>query len=177
MSIREEVEARRSENRLLVVDPLVLGAPQPRVILATADVYGELIGPWEDCSKEYRIGELRADLDHFTTGGLINVSSGPEKHAYMKHLDPPDDQVWEIRSRDPKPSMRVFGRFAETDVFIATNLMDRAYLGPIGSKRWRDEFERCKSEWMKLFPTYPPLNGATINEYISEKVVDLRQFE
>lgn len=116
MSIRTEIAAQISEGRLAIVSPMLAGLPQPRVIYATAELMEELNGPWADPAVEGRMGRLRADLDLFTTGGLIVVSRGKESSAYMKHLDPPGDGIWEIRSRDPKPSLRVFGRFAATDV-------------------------------------------------------------
>lgn len=154
--------------------PRMPNAPHPRVLYAAPTLHEAMEGPWSDEAVEYRMGKLRADLDHFSTGRLITVSSGSEKHAYMKLLDDADEEVWEIRSRDPKPSLRVFGRFADTDVFVATHFHDRVSLGEPGSRAWRDEFVRCKAEWRKLFPTYEPKRGLSINDYISENVVPLR---
>jgi hypothetical protein len=115
---------------------------------------------------------LRADLDHFSMGGRIDVAAGKHRTCFMKPLSPLSEEVWAIRSRH-KPSLRVFGRFAELDVFIATNWAYRKALGGERSEEWRAERIRCKAEWQKLFPAYAPLNGSSINEYISEPVIDL----
>ena len=37
----------------------------------------------------------------------------------MGLLAPREDAFWDIRSRDPRPGLRVIGHFAETDVFVA----------------------------------------------------------
>lgn len=173
MSIQDELRFRIEEGRLFLVNPLIHGSPHPRLIYATSEIWNKLCGPWSDKSEEYRMNKLYADLDHFSSGERIIVSRGNIEQGYMKPLDDISEEVWEIRSRDPKPSLRLFGRFAETDIFIATNLRERIELGSPGSKPWRDEFERCKAEWRKLFPAYEPLTGSTLRDYISENVVDL----
>ena len=178
MSIRDEINARVAEGQLLMMVPMLAGASQPRVIFVTSELFDQISGPRADSTETAkRMGRLRADFDHFSTGGLIVVSSGREGTAYMKQLDPPENEIWEIRSRDPKPSLRVFGRFADTDVFVATNMLDRRSLGEQGSRAWRDECIRCGATWRRLFPTYGAHTGANINEYISSDVVDLRRFE
>jgi len=156
---------------------MIKGATHSRLIYAAPQLQMELKEAWSEAGVQDRIGRLMADFDHFSTGGLITVSTGSERHAYMKQLDKLSEEVWEIRSRDPKPSLRIFGRFTEADVFIGTHMCTRPYLGYPGSKEWRDEFERCKSEWRKLFQGYEPLSGEKINDYISENVVDLGQLK
>ena len=61
------------------------------------------------------------------------------------------------------------------DVFVATHVCDRVRLGYPKSRAWRDEFERCKTEWRKLFPTYEPVHGDAIDAYISDNVIDTRR--
>jgi hypothetical protein len=88
----------------------------------------------------------------------------------MAQLDSVQDEVWEIRSRDPKPGIRVFGRFAETDLFVALTWWWRSDLKGPKSKQWRNAREGCKAEWQKLFPAYPAKSGTQINDYISAKI-------
>jgi hypothetical protein len=78
--------------------------------------------------------------------------------------------VWEIKSPKPRPVLRVFGRFAEKDVLIATNLGDRATLGGWGSREWRDAIETCKAEWRRLFPSWEPLCKGSIHDYVSNAI-------
>ncbi len=139
-------------------------------MVLSAEVNGLILGPWDDASWEARCGQLRTDLEVFILGGVISVAERPfkGKSAYMKQLRPPVEEVWEIRSRDPKPSLRVFGRFAATDVFVALAWSDRASLGAAKSREWRDARERCKAEWRKLFPAFKPHSGRNLEDYISK---------
>lgn len=177
MSIREWIAVLRGEGRLRLLPPMMPGAPHPRLIYAAPELQAELEQSWDLGQSTDRIGRLLANLDTYSTGGLVVVSTGVENTALFKHLDPRAEEVWEIRSRDPKPSIRVFGRFAEVDIFIATHMCTRGYLGGPGSREWRDEFERCKTEWSKLFSTFEPVTGPDVRAYISENVVDLRTIE
>jgi hypothetical protein len=100
---------------------------------------------------------------------LIDDPYKKDKTAYLARLSPRADEVWEIRSRDPTPAIRVFGRFAICDTFIAFNWGYRKDLGGLGSKEFRFEINRAKSEWKKIFPTYQPVSGADIHDYVSEE--------
>jgi hypothetical protein len=130
-----------------------------------------LVGPWADPVHEERCGKLRADLDMFVEGRLISVARDSRRAgtAYMSQLEPAQNEVWDIRSRDPRPGIRVFGRFAETDVFVALTWSERLTLGKAGSAEWRGEIERCKAIWRALFPTYPPHSGVKLHDYVSTK--------
>lgn len=39
---------------------------------------------------------------------------------------------------------------------------------------WRREIRRCKYDWTTVFDTRSPHTGASINDYISDQVIDLR---
>lgn len=151
-----------------------------RRILATPEVMTQIDGRHGGTDRRL-IVQLRADLDDFIGGQPITVGGPRHRHAYMKpmvrdknHRGFGGHEVWEIRSRDPKPGIRVFGRFAQPDVFVATNLEARTMLGAFGSLEWRREIRRCKHAWNAIFGTRQPLVGEEINDYVSEQVVDLR---
>jgi len=122
-------------------------------------------------------GQLRAWIDNFTCGGRITVGSGANRNVDLKILNPPDDEVWELRKRD-HPSTRVFGRFAMKDVFIATNLRTAQELfalkWPSGDRVtwpvWREEIRRCKSIWRSLFLDYQPVSGGQLDDYLSNAI-------
>jgi hypothetical protein len=152
------------------------GAAWKRMILATTDMVNQLTGPFASIAETVLMMKVRADLDIFSTGQLIVVASGKVNKGYMKHLTPPEDGIWEIRCRDPKPGIRVFGMFAQVDVLVVTNCKDRITLREEGSREWRDELLRCKAEWRKLFHPHQPQCGLNINDYISDSVVDNRYF-
>lgn len=121
-----------------------------------------------------RAGELLATFDTFLGGRLITIGGRNDKDAYMKFLEPEQEEVWEIRSIDPKPSIRVFGRFAAKNVFVATNMGFRSDLGGFGSIEFRAAMTHCKRAWSRCFHTWPPHKGKSAHDYISENVIDLR---
>jgi hypothetical protein len=174
MSIRGEIDARRQDGELFALEPLLPGLPQPRVIFVSRWLRTELQGPWKTKSEEERMGRLWADLDWFTAGGEIIVGGQKDDTCHIKPLLPPTEEVWEYISRAPKPSIRVFGRFAEPDVFVATHKWLRQLLGAFGSRDWKREIRRCKTEWRRLFPANEPHTGVSINDYITENVIDRR---
>lgn len=164
---------REAEGRLVQLPHTLLGLRTPRLIYLARDLFDELMGPWSgDPLKSTQMGILRADLDRFLEEARIIVGHRRSRHAYMKRLDPGRDEVWEIRSRDPDPEIRLLGRFAETDVFIGTRCLDREYLGKEHSRQWRDEMVRCGSDWRKLFFPYAPLTNRSLHEYISTNAVN-----
>ena len=62
--------------------------------------------------ERIRAAELQADLDYFIDGKRMNLRPlmSVEEYAQMALLEPPHAEVWEIRSVDPKPAIRIFGR-------------------------------------------------------------------
>lgn len=79
------------------------------------------------------------------------------------------DEVWEIRSQD-EPGIRVLGRFADTDLFIALTWHKRSELLGPQSRPWRDAIVGCKTEWKNLFPAYPPKSGDPSNAYPTDYI-------
>ena len=145
-------------------------AGSPRVVLLQHDLHGQIISPTTDVA--YRMGTLRADLDQFTTGGMIVVGRKRQNTCFLKLLTPVTDGIVEIRSRDPKPSLRLVGGFAEIDVFVGLYLFSRAELKGEGSREWRDAIVASKSAWTRMFVTYPRVTGGTINDYLSGNFID-----
>jgi hypothetical protein len=168
MSIRPIIRTREREGTIEQLPHT------PRVIYLVRHVFDELMGPWPSATRATHMGMLRADLDHFLEGGRIIVGHRRSRHAYMKRPDPGRDEVWEIRSRDPSPELRLFGRFAEMDLFVGTACVDREYLGDEDSREWRNEIVRCITDWRNLFHPYPPIRKRPLHEYISTNVVNHR---
>lgn len=156
MSIQSEIVARVNEGRLFLLRPRAPGTGMTRVLLMTQPLNNALEASWAEEEDERRYGVLRADLELFVTGGFIDPK-------YLKKLKK-TEEVWEIKSPRPKPGIRVFGRFAEFDVFVATHHHDRLPLGRFNSADWRREIRRCKAEWRKYFHPYPPHTGRDIND-------------
>lgn len=170
MSISIEIANRVNEGRLHLLQPLMprSAGVAPRHIYANEEIYSLLVGPWQSKEEHERCGYLRADFDRFMQGGMIPIAEHPllrGKNAYMRQLFRFREEVWEIRSRDPLPSIRVLGRFADTDVFIALSWWHRTDLGGPKDRAWRDAIVGCKSEWRKLFPSYEPKSSGGTHVY------------
>ncbi|WP_158264291.1 hypothetical protein [Nitratireductor sp. StC3] len=173
MSIRDEINIAVNAGWLVNMQPTLPSIPHRRIILVSSSLQYELETELQDQATAHRAGLLLNTLDTFIGGGLITVG-GRNDDAYIKLLEPEDRQVWEIRSVDPKPSIRVFGRFAEPNVFVATNKGFRRDLGAFGSAAFQRAMTDCTREWVKCFHTRPAHTGKRVNDFITENVVDLR---
>lgn len=173
MSLLDEVADWCARGRLFVLEPYVSGQLIRRTIVLSAELHLLIYEPWDGPSWEYRCRSLWAYLDAFILGVSVTVAKRPflAKKAYFAQLHPASEEVWEIRSRNPRPSLRIFGRFAATDVFVALTWSKRAVLGAAKSREWRDARERCKSEWRRLFPAFEPHSGESLGDHISTGAV------
>lgn len=165
MSIRAVIQEWTTEGSLSLLQPALVSSPRVRWVFATAEVSSALLGPWETIRDEVRLSRARADIDTFINGTLMSARMPPSKSvsAQLALLDPAGDEVWEVRSRDPKPGVRIFGRFAEKDHLIA---LTRAFREDLQSNDdWLRETERCKRQWKLFFPSYTPFTGSTVHDY------------
>jgi hypothetical protein len=168
MSIRDEIKrcVEADPVQLALLRPALPGTPMKRFIFVAAEILLLLDGPWESLELEIRWKHVRADLERFVQGGIIVVGDD----GYMKRLDRAEDEIWEIRCIDPNPSVRIFGSFAEKDVFMALGYRYRQELEEKGSTEWAEAIRACKADWRKLFLTYPPHSGSDPHDYISDPV-------
>ena len=113
-----------------------------------------------DPIMEERLGVLEADLEAFVDGTEIHP-------RYLFLLYPASEAVWEIRSMRPDPSIRVLGRFADKDVFVATNYALRHELGGWQSRDWRDVKLKSRAIWTNLFHTYRPVSTTNIHDVVT----------
>jgi hypothetical protein len=178
MSIRDSIAELVQEKRLRELKPIMDSDPIRRTMIISTEIVDLLDGPWDSPQWEVRCGYLRATLEAFVKGQEIAICLNPFKaqKAYMGRLNKPTDEVWDIRCIDPSPGIRIFGRFAERDVFIGLLWSPRSVdipasqrlpLGPKESIQWKNAILECKSEWRKLFPAYLPIHGDETREYVS----------
>ena len=123
MSIKVELKRLVNEEVLWCVEPFP-GDRASRTVLVTSPINSML----ESAAGESRIGQLRADLQSIVAGDELTMSFQPFKHrkATIGILDPATEGTWEIRSRHPSPGLRVFGRFADVDSFVAIDWAPRS---------------------------------------------------
>lgn len=172
MSIQLYEIAERIKSRdLRLLPPMKVGMPisPVRVLLLTKAMWQMLVdGPWPDETHKTRLGAiLRADLEDFISGKTLLVSMGGRDLVIedMKRLQEVHE-VWEFKSK-AKRGVRVFGRFAGHDVFVATNWQWRDQLSSYGSDEWALEINKCTDTWNSLFSKHAPHTGVDIHAYLS----------
>jgi hypothetical protein len=174
MLLKEEVSSLCQIGRLVLHRPAIPGLRQRRKLYITKLLHDLLTtGPWSDAKDEVRWGELRYWCDRFTDGERIYVRERPrakKSTASMAQLEPWDNEIWEIRSIDPKPSIRVFGSFVEKDEFVGLTWHFRKELNGYGGPKWMAAIQAYKTEWANFF-TCGPKAGEYPNDYLSEVFV------
>src|ERR1700735_2105975 len=114
MSILDVLKSKVAHGMLHPLRPKAAGASVSRPMYLAEGLWELFQTTHPDPLMEERIGTLRADLESFVVGLTLHPS-------YLFLLSPTREGVWEIRSTRQDPSIRVLGRFAARDVFIATN--------------------------------------------------------
>ena len=160
----DEIEAAKQAHAIVAVRPLVPWVPIPRVFFVSPELLDAMeVGGAQPATRD-RYQSLRADIDHFVSGGFINW-------GLMKWLDPKNHEIWELRSVRPRPSLRVFGRFAQPNVFVGTHLAERRSL----KGKWSLEFEleklRAEEIWNRIFNASAPFSAPDYEGYITENAL------
>jgi hypothetical protein len=168
------------DGRLFDLKPSFAGDAVGRRMLLSQEVWRLLSGPWKSTSEERRCQALRADLEAFVMGEEISVCTTPRTagDALLGLLDPPADGVWDIRSQDPRPGIRIVGFFATRDLFVgllpaarsvAVPYITRGPLYDFDSPEWEALIREAKAEWRRLFLSYRPVGGTDLHELLSDK--------
>lgn len=179
MSIDALISDLVRAGQLHAIEPTMPGDPLRREMLVSAEVRGHLDGPWPASAWRTRCSRLRANLESFVLGDVISACTVPFSagKAYLGLLSPPTAGYWDIRSRDPKPSLRILGGFARYDTFVGlipavrcdpSEYLDRGPLGDKFSPEWRSAILETKAEWKRLFLAYPPISGTDLNDLFSK---------
>jgi hypothetical protein len=183
MSIRQAWKLHIGNNELFKLGFLVPGPPEKRVVLLSPELNTLISGPWPHNSAAERCARLRADLENILAGNPLVVCWQPYKagrHHQIGRLEPIEDNIFDIRSIDPSPGLRVLFHFAEKDVLVlhvcnprslGVSWLSRLPLGGRSSKAWRRAIAESKERWSILFPKYEPHKGDTIDDYLSNAVL------
>jgi hypothetical protein len=125
-----------------------------------------------------RARRLRADLEAFVRGDPVSICLEPyvAGEAFLGRLAEPHEEVWDMRAREPNPALRLFGRFAAPDHFVAFDWRPRSKpwngrepLNDRSDPGWEDEKEICKRQWTTLFPAHEPFHHLeNASEYVTE---------
>lgn len=178
MSIHDWINQAVGDKRLHWVDPVFRSDSVQRRMLVTTEIASLIDAPPARFAS--RCAKLRADIESFVTGDEITVCLEPfeARKAYMGLLSPPEDGVWDIRSRDPSPSLRLLGHFADCDLFVASVIASRSMpwppvmRGPLGSRdshEWAEAIRAANAEWRKHFGPFKQAYGGDIHDVLTCK--------
>lgn len=174
MSIYDVIAAKVKAGELFYV-PATPGGRMVRQLIATKKIYKEIfLGPWTgDPDWKTRCHGLQSELTWFVDGYPINVAFPNDKKPFeskpqveTRLLHPGEEEVWEFRGT-LKPPVRIFGRFAARDTFIALR-MDRRKNLP--RPPWTKEIRKCQRGWNSLLAPHKPVSGK-LYDYLSNAVV------
>jgi hypothetical protein len=175
MSIKRELKQLVDQEVLWCVEPFP-GDPATRAVLLSSS----LNSIFHRAAKESRIARLQADLQNIVAGGEVTLSFTPFKHlsATFGVLEPAGEGTWEIRSRHPSPGLRVFGRFAEVDTFVAIDWAPRSKplegfdkKPLLGRKSLEYQFAQIEVDqfWNKHLAKQSPIYGERCSDYFTDK--------
>jgi hypothetical protein len=166
MSYHDEIN-RLLGKELFALPPLIQSQPSGRAMFISREINAIAHPPWKPNQKGIRFARMRAQLDRFTEGQKISVSENPASHpgyTFMARNDPMVSQAFDIRCTDPRPGIRVFGRFIEKDTFVG---LTWDYRENLNGKDFDAAVERLVREWRRLFPNEPLFAGRNLNEYVT----------
>jgi hypothetical protein len=124
MLTKECIEAAVAAGALTPARPTVPWAGQRRLFLMCRPLRQAIVAARQSTDERTikRWAQLEADIGYFIEGGYITGDR-------LKQLQPFQYEHWELRSLQPRPSLRVFGRFAMPDAFVGTHVCERPRLG------------------------------------------------
>jgi hypothetical protein len=171
--MRTSLLEKARTGELLQWTPQLPGDPCERTLFISAEINDEFDeDTWTDGSLAQRYAQLVTDFDRYVSGDTIPVGLEPYRKgndAFLARISPAEYGIWAIRSVAPKPAIRVFGAFCETDVFVALLTRRRNELGGPESRAWAAAREATIARWEYLFPGEHRLLGENAHDFISEK--------
>jgi hypothetical protein len=176
MSIREEWRKLVADGWLYDLPPAD-GDPWGRTVLMTKEVNDLVDGDWEENVEGVRRARLLATLQNFVAGRRLVVCLRPfeARVANIGRLDPVDESIFDVRCQE-KPALRVFGRFVEKNVFLASTCRPRTIavswldwlpLGDRHSKEWESGKFFTRRDWARFFPAQNPVSGDDLHAYLT----------
>lgn len=169
MSIGQFLASHVFFHRLWVV-PSRMGLAGARGVYATQEVW-DMLNDLSDTEAGARHAIARAQVDGFTEGLRMSLRMPPSKNveAQIALMDERSEEIWEIRARDPRPGIRLFGRFAAKNEFVALTWdYKENCITQEDNERQKD---RCKQRWKSLFAELTPFQGENADDYVSKCTV------
>lgn len=178
MSIGGWIQHLVGEGRLHLIEAVFKSDDTARTLLVSPEIWGLIEGPWPSGAWRTRCFRLRADLESFASGGEISICVEPfrARDEDLALLAKPEHGVWDYRSREPRPGLRLLGQFVGRDTFVALipatrsirdEFIPRGPLGDKDSREWRRAIRDCRSQFRSLFSPYKPITGGNLSDLLS----------
>ena len=171
MSISHNIVRLEQQGKLVRYVPKRTARHSKRRLFMAVRMNDSLCDPNSPVNLLVGRGEIEAALTLWTVGDRI-YNNAKRQPGFLKRLESPPPEVWAIRITNPNPQLRVFGRFAEPDTFVAMDIYTRQYLGRKKSKAWKNACAQCVFDWRELFPQYEPFIGRRVSDYVTENCDD-----
>lgn len=175
MSTREALNRLVQEGRVVHVPCLQRGVSSRRHFFLEASLHRRLEQAMAGSSKEdARLAMLYADVERFTSGQVITVGVNPyekDRTAYMARTEPVQEGIFDLRSQDPSPAIRLFGAFCEIDVFLGLTWRWRNELGGRNERAFDFAVMEAMKVWDALLPDCRRLFSDNIEDYISDDLL------
>ncbi len=144
-----------------------------RRLYLTATARKHLIDPNSATNVLGLRGYIQSALIHWVSGGLIRADE-KGRPRFLKRLDPPPPEIWEIRVTDPSPQARLLGRIVEQDTLILDRFHTRQFLGERANPNsgWKEAMPACNEAINALFPGEVLLQGTSIKQYVKDNCHD-----
>lgn len=169
MSIRVAI-SQHLEKELFLLKPLVESDPVVRTLFVSRTIQAAAAPPWPRGRNGIRQAQMRAWLDRFTSGARVSVAENPRKKprdTFLARVDPKSADIFDVRCINPAPGIRVLGRFAEKDTFVALTWDHRENMT---GRDFDAAVAHCADEWKRLFPAIPLFSGSTLDDYLTNYV-------
>lgn len=155
MSITAELREKCDAGHLVLYRPFSPRIGIERNVYLLPFVSAQLDLNIEDELLGHR-AEMIALLDRFVDGE-------PLYDAQLDILKPHSKSVWALKSRRPKPGMRLLGMFAQKDVFVGSHLSDRVSLGGFNTHSWRTALSNARQGYRTVCSFDPVKGGDRMN--------------
>jgi hypothetical protein len=167
MSIAATLAALEAQGKVMRYVPSSRRRPARRLYL-TEEAQRDRTDP--NCAVNLLTGStgrsfIEAALTRWTLGEKV-YSDERGRCRFLCRLEPPPEEIWDIRVTEPRPQARLFGRFAEPDTLVVTKFHTRSYLGDKGSANWQQAMVACETKWRSLFGDILFV-GTNIHEYVT----------
>ena len=108
-------------------------------------------------------------LGTFVDGLIVGASSSHKGRGELKWLQN-IDETWVFAFRQPSPGWRLFGRFAQKNVFVGLLLVPREDAGNLAE--YAEKARDMHKLWDQLFPGEQPFLGSRIEDYVGDMWVE-----